>query len=65
MKEVHPKLAETKKQAAIAAACEKRGITVEQFADIRAKAERPFYTDDETRSGEPVPVEVQASVKVA
>jgi hypothetical protein len=52
MKEVHPKLAETKKQAAIAAACEKRGISLDELKKLEALAARPFYTDDGTRTGE-------------
>ena len=52
MKEVHPKLAETKKQAAIAAACEKRGINLEELKKLEELAARPFYTDDGSRDGE-------------
>src|SRR5262249_16790587 len=46
MKDVHPKLSEAKKQAAVLAACEKRGISPEEFERIKKDAERPFYTRD-------------------
>lgn len=44
LKDVHPKLSEAKKQQAINAACEKRGISLEEFRRIKEKAEQPFYT---------------------
>jgi hypothetical protein len=44
MKDVHPKLSDAKKQAAIIASCEKRGISVEEFERIKRDAERRFYT---------------------
>lgn len=50
-KDVHPKLGDAKKQQAIAAACEKRGITVEEYQRILDKAEWPFYTKN-GRAGE-------------
>jgi hypothetical protein len=50
--DVHPKLGDAKKAAAIAAACEKRGITPEQYAAILDRSTWPFYTADETRGGE-------------
>jgi hypothetical protein len=43
-KDVHPKLGDTRKQAAILAACEKRGITPEEYQRIVRDASRPFYT---------------------
>lgn len=51
-KEVHPKLGDNKKAQAVLAACEKRGITPEQYAQLQERAARPFYTADETRTGE-------------
>lgn len=51
-KEVHPKLSEDKKQAAVNAACEKRGIRREDYADLVEKAARPFYTVSGTRDSE-------------
>lgn len=51
LKDVHPKLSEAKKQQAINAACEKRGISPEEFLRIKEKAEQPFYTLN-GRSGE-------------
>lgn len=44
MKDVHPKLGDAKKQAAIQAACEKRGITMEQYAEMVERSKNPFYT---------------------
>jgi hypothetical protein len=44
MKNVHPKLGDTKKVAAIRAACEKEGISEEQFRQIIVDADRPFHT---------------------
>ncbi len=43
-KDVHPKLGEAKKQAALAAACEKRGITMEKYQEILERSQNPFYT---------------------
>lgn len=51
-KDVHPKLGDSKKQAAITAALEKRGLTWDDYNVIKEKAARPFYTVDETRNGE-------------
>jgi len=51
-KDVHPKLSEAKKQAALNAACEKRGITMDDYTTLVEMAARPFYTSDETRAGE-------------
>jgi hypothetical protein len=51
-KDVNPKLGEAKKAAAVAAACEKRGVTPEQYTKLIERAARPFYTRDETRAGE-------------
>ena len=51
-KEVHPKLGPAKKEAALAAACEKHGITVKDYERIVELANRPFYTVDGTRTGE-------------
>ncbi|MGA2538560.1 MAG: hypothetical protein ABSF53_21310 [Terracidiphilus sp.] len=51
-KEVHPKLGPAKKEAALAAACEKHGITRERYDEISKLADRPFYTLDGTRNGE-------------
>lgn len=51
-KDVHPKLGDAKKQAAILAACEKRGLTLDDYDDLQKKAARPFYTVDGTRKGE-------------
>lgn len=54
-KDVHPKLAEQKKQAAIAAACEKRGIEYPAgYNRLQELAARPFYTVDGTANGEVV-----------
>lgn len=44
MKDVHAKLGEAKKQAAINASCEKRGVTPEQYTQLLIDADRPFYT---------------------
>ena len=52
MKDVHPKLGDAKKDAAIVAACEKRGISKEEFERIKADADRPFYTLDGKRSSQ-------------
>lgn len=51
-KDVHPKLGDTKKEAAIIASCEKRGISKEQYKHMIDLAARPFYTIDGTREGE-------------
>jgi len=51
-KEVHPKLGPAKKEAALQAACEKHGITLEQYQRTCELANRPFYTVDGTRNGE-------------
>jgi len=51
-KDVHPKLGEAKKQAALNAACEKRGITPSDYIRMLELSERPFYTLDGTRKGE-------------
>jgi len=50
--DVHPKLGDAKKAAAVLAACEKRGITPDQYTKILADSKRPFYTVDESRDGE-------------
>ena len=50
--DVHPKLGDAKKAAAVLAACEKRGITPDQYAEIVARSKRPFYTADESLDGE-------------
>ena len=52
MKLVHPKLGDTKKAAAIRAACEKNGIDPEKFSELQAAASRPFYTVDGNRDSE-------------
>ena len=44
-KDVHPKLGDQKKQQAILAACEKRGITPEQYEDLKTRSARPFYSN--------------------
>jgi hypothetical protein len=51
-KDVHPKLAGAKREAAIAAACEKRGLSPENYREIQERAARPFYTANEARDGE-------------
>jgi hypothetical protein len=43
-KEVHPKLGDAKKQAAITASIEKMGITRKEYDRALGMAERPFYT---------------------
>lgn len=44
-KEVNPKLGEAKKQAALLAALEKRGLTMADYEVVVHKAARPFYTN--------------------
>jgi hypothetical protein len=53
-KDVHPKLGPEKKQAALNAALEKRGLTMKDYAVILKRANRPFYTvtDDDEGNGE-------------
>jgi hypothetical protein len=53
-KDVHPKLGPEKKQAALNAALEKRGLTIKDYQRILKRASRPFYTvkDDDDGSGE-------------
>jgi hypothetical protein len=51
-KDVHPKLGDAKKQAALAAVCEKRGITIEEYKRIEAKSLYPFYTLGDIRTAE-------------
>jgi hypothetical protein len=43
-KDVHPKLGDAKKKAAVLAACEKRGITAAQYEEIVERSKNPFYT---------------------
>lgn len=50
--DVHPKLGDAKKAAALQAACEKRGLTVADYKTVQERAARPFYTADESRNGE-------------
>src|ERR1035437_6615191 len=50
--DVHPKLGDAKKAAAVLAACEKRNITPAGYADIRERSTRPFYTANDQRDGE-------------
>jgi hypothetical protein len=47
-KEVHPKLGDSKKAAAVRASCEKHGISEADYRQMLIDAERPFYT----RNGE-------------
>jgi hypothetical protein len=49
---VHPKLGDAKKAAALLAACEKNGITPEQYKALVEDAARPFHTMDNSRAGE-------------
>jgi hypothetical protein len=51
-KDVHPKLGEAKKLAALTAACEKRNLTIDQYRALEEKAAHPFYTVGELKSGE-------------
>jgi hypothetical protein len=52
-KDVHPKLGDVKKEAALRAACEKRGVKYpEEYEALKERAERPFYTIDDTANGE-------------
>jgi hypothetical protein len=51
-KDVHPKLQGDKREKAILAACDKRGVSPEQYQDLQAKAARPFYTINGARDGE-------------
>jgi hypothetical protein len=44
-KEVHPKLSDAKKQSAILASCEKRGISPDEYQNLIYQAGRPFYTN--------------------
>lgn len=44
MKNVHPKLADTKKAAALRASCEKHGVSESEFQQMLIDAERPFHT---------------------
>ncbi len=50
-KDVSPRLGPEKKQAAMNAALEKRGITPEQFQRITQRANRPFYTAGDLDDG--------------
>lgn len=43
-KDVNPRLGPAKKQAALQASLEKRGITAEQYEGLVARSENPFYT---------------------
>src|ERR1700722_16689725 len=51
-KDVHPKLGEVKKAAALLAAIEKRGITKEQYDGLLAQSRHPFYTIGDLRTSE-------------
>ena len=53
-KDVNPRLGDAKKAAALTAALEKRGITVEEYERIIERSNRPFYTnnDSDDESGE-------------
>jgi hypothetical protein len=51
-KDVHPKLGEAKKQAAILAACTKRGISEEEYRRLLEKSSHTFYTIDGLRDTE-------------
>lgn len=51
-KDVHPKLGEAKKAQALQASCEKRGITIEEYARLKEKAKHPFYTINDSYKGE-------------
>jgi hypothetical protein len=44
LKEVHPKLGDSKKAAAVRASCEKHGVTEDEYQKMLLDAERPFYT---------------------
>lgn len=57
-KDVHPKLNEVKKKQAILAACEKRGITPEEYERICDKASWPFYTDGDREAEIIIPARV-------
>jgi len=45
-KDVHPKLGDAKKQAALQAACEKRSLTLAEYDAIVERSKNPFYTVD-------------------
>jgi hypothetical protein len=51
-KDVNPRLGDAKKAQAIAAACEKRGITPGQYEALLVKSQQPFYTIDGERDSE-------------
>lgn len=51
-KDVHPRLGPAKKEAALLAACDKFGITRDQYDELCERAARPFYTHDGMRGGE-------------
>jgi hypothetical protein len=51
-KDVHPKLGEAKKAAALLAACEKRNISTDQYKKMVEKSLHPFYTIGDVRSAE-------------
>jgi hypothetical protein len=50
-KDVHAKLGPAKKEAAIVAACEKRGWTKADYEAKLEKSMHPFYTDNDLRTG--------------
>jgi len=50
-KDVHPKLGPEKKQAALNAALEKRGLSMSDYQRLCRRAERPFYTCDDSDDG--------------
>jgi hypothetical protein len=53
-KDVHPKLGPEKKQAALNAALDKRGLNMEDYKKILQRANHPFYTmtDNDDGTGE-------------
>ena len=51
-KDVHPKLGDVKKAAALTAACEKRGISEKEYQRLVEKSAHPFYTVGDVRSAE-------------
>jgi hypothetical protein len=52
LKDVHPKLGDAKKAAALLAALEKRGLTMEDHARLELRAARPFYTENDSDAGD-------------
>jgi hypothetical protein len=50
-KEVHPKLGDAKKEAALNAALDKYGISTADYARIQQRAARPFYTASDADDG--------------